>query len=154
VPFYQFDASAAVKRYVTETGSGWVRTITTPGADNVISLADVTRAEVASALARRAREGSITVDESLELIRAFETHCLTDYRVVPTEHLIVGMAVELILQHPLRAYDAIQLATAVRINGLLISQGLPSPILVSADDRLLAAAQAEGLATDNPNEHL
>ena len=31
--------------------------------------------------------------------------------------------------------------------------GLPAPIFVSADANLLAAARAEGLAVENPNEH-
>jgi uncharacterized protein len=153
VPFYQFDSSATVKRYVPEAGTDWVRAIMTPASGNVISIAEVTRAEVASALARRAREGSVTVDESLELIRAFEAHCATEYRVVPTEHTVVGLAVELIQRHSLRAYDAIQLATAITVMGSLVAYGLPPPILVSADDRLLSAAQAEGLPVENPNLH-
>jgi hypothetical protein len=85
VPFYQFDTSALVKRYVNETGSIWVRTIVDLASGNVISTAQVTRAEVASALARRAREGSLSLVESERLIQAFEVHCLTQYRLVPTE---------------------------------------------------------------------
>ena len=35
----------------------------------------------------------------------------------------------------------------------LLRQDLPGLILVSADQDLLTAAQAEGLLTDNPNLH-
>jgi predicted nucleic acid-binding protein len=153
VPFYQFDASAIVKRYVDEVGSDWVRAIVDPGSGNVISIADVTRAEVASAMARRAREGSITPDESSDLIRSFEAHCATQYRIVPTDHPIVDLAVDLIQRHPLRAYDAVQLATAAIVNRSLVTYGLPPLIFVSADDSLVAAAQAEGLAADDPNRY-
>jgi hypothetical protein len=37
----------------------WVRTIAASASTNIISIADITRAEVTSALARRAREGSL-----------------------------------------------------------------------------------------------
>ena len=59
MPFYQCDASGLVKRYVDEVGSDWVRAIVAPASANIVSIADITRAEVTSALARRAREGVI-----------------------------------------------------------------------------------------------
>ena len=71
MPFYQCDASGLVKRYVDEAGSDWFRAIVDPAAANIVSIADITRAEVASALARRAREGIITLDERDELIQTF-----------------------------------------------------------------------------------
>ena len=49
-----------VKRYVTETGSDWIRALTDPAARNPLVIARVTWVEVLSALARRQREGSIT----------------------------------------------------------------------------------------------
>ena len=71
MPFYQCDASGLVKRYVDEVGSDWVRAIVDLASANIISIADITRAEVTSALARRAREGVITLDERDELIQTF-----------------------------------------------------------------------------------
>jgi hypothetical protein len=73
--------------------------------------------------------------------------------LVPTDHQIVDRAVELIQNHPLRAYDAVQLATALIVNRSLSAHGLPPLIFISADDGLIAAAQAEGLMTENPNRH-
>jgi len=35
----------------------------------------------------------------------------------------------------------------------LVAAGLPSPAFLAADDRMLDAAQAEGLTADNPNRH-
>jgi uncharacterized protein len=92
--------------------------------------------------------------ESQELIRGFEVHCAIEYRAIPTDHGVVCLAIELIQRHPLRAYDAIKLATAIRVTESLIGHGLPPPILVSADARVLIAAQAEGLVVENPNDHL
>ena len=51
MPFYQCDASGLVKRYVDEVGSDWVRAIVDLAAAHIISIADITRAEVTSALA-------------------------------------------------------------------------------------------------------
>lgn len=55
--------------------------------------------------------------------------------------------------HRLRGYDAIHLATALTVNAALTAANLPPLIFVAADDDLLAAARAEGLATENPNYH-
>jgi len=69
MPFYQCDSSGLIKRYVDEVGSDWVRAIVDPSSANIISIADITRVEVTSALARRAREGVITLIERDELIQ-------------------------------------------------------------------------------------
>ena len=53
----------------------------------------------------------------------------------------------------LRGYDAVQLATAVRIEGERKLIGAASLIFVSADEDLNKAAQAEGLLVENPDNH-
>jgi uncharacterized protein len=50
-----FDSSALVKRYLTETGSGWVAALTDPASGNTIVLAVITQVEVAAAFAARQR---------------------------------------------------------------------------------------------------
>jgi hypothetical protein len=62
-------------------------------------------------------------------------------------------------RHPLRAYDAVHLATALIAERSFRAKGLPPLLFLSSDDRLLTAARAEGLAAsadfspDNPNLH-
>jgi uncharacterized protein len=153
MPFYQCDASGLVKRYVDEVGSDWVRAIVVPASANIVSIADITRAEVTSAFARRTREGIITLDERDALIQTFQAHCATQYRIVPTQPLIIDLATELLQRHPLRAYDAVQLASARIVNQSLIAHGLPPLIFVTADDRLIAAARGEAVTAENPNLH-
>ena len=85
MPFYQCDASALVKCYVNEVSSDWVRALVASASANIVSIADITRAEVTSALVRRAHEGVITLDERDELIRTFRAHCATQYRIIPTQ---------------------------------------------------------------------
>jgi uncharacterized protein len=53
----------------------------------------------------------------------------------------------------LRGYDAVQLAAALTTNDERISRGLLPLIFVSADTELNDAAQAEGLAIENPNNY-
>ena len=54
---YFLDSSALVKRYVTETGSDWIRALTDPTVRNSLIIARITWVEVLSALAHRWREG-------------------------------------------------------------------------------------------------
>ena len=120
---------------------------------NIISIADITRAEVTSAFARRAREGVITLHERDELIETFRAHCAAHYHIVPTQPWIIDRATELLQRHPLRAYDAVQLASARIVNQSLIAHGLPPLIFVTADDRLITATRSEAMTAENPNLH-
>ena len=56
--------------------------------------------------------------------------------------------------HSLRAYDSIQLACALKIYFAFTQTAPQTFTFVSADDRLIIAAQAEGMQTENPNKHL
>jgi len=40
---YFLDSSALIKRYITEQGTGWVRSITPPSTGNTIIIAQVTQ---------------------------------------------------------------------------------------------------------------
>jgi uncharacterized protein len=55
--------------------------------------------------------------------------------------------------HALRAYDAVQLATALEINHKEQDAGFAPVTLISADHALNVAALAEGLSVDDPNLH-
>jgi hypothetical protein len=55
--------------------------------------------------------------------------------------------------HGLRAYDAVQLATALDIHREHRQASLAPITLVSADQELNAAAATEGLAVDDPLAH-
>ena len=151
--FYQCDASGLVKRYVDEVGSHWIQAIMDPAAAQIISIADIPRVEVTSALARRAREGIITLGERDELLQTFRAHCATQYHIVLTQTRIIDLATELLQRHALRAYDAVQLASVSIVNQALIAHGLPPLIFVTADDRLIIATRAEAVAAENPNLH-
>jgi len=153
VSIYFLDSSALVKRYVTEIGSTWIRALTTPDARNPLIIARITWVEVLSALARRKREGSLTSDDVAQAIQAFRYDMNTQYQVSELDPPLAEAAGELVTQHPLRAYDAVQLASALRVQSDLVRTEAPALTFLTADDRLVAVAHAEGLLTDNPNHH-
>lgn len=150
---YYVDTSALVKRYVDETGSGWLRTAL--GAEPLPSVIIVHLAvvEMTSALTRRLREGVLTTAEHAQLQNAFRSDCLDEYEIAIAVGNIIDQANRLLEAYPLRAYDAVHLATAVVANQRLVDNDLAPLIFLSSDDRLNDAASAEGLTVDNPNHH-
>lgn len=148
---YFLDSSALVKRYVTEPGSAWIRRITAPAARNHIIIARVTWVEMLSALVRRRREGSLSSTDVSQVIRNLRHDFDTQYQVAEVNRQLVEKAGDLVLSHPLRAYDAIQLAAAIQIHEALTEAGAAPLVFASADDRLVATAQAEDLTVENPN---
>jgi predicted nucleic acid-binding protein len=153
VSIYFLDRSALVKRYVTETGSAWIRNLTDPGARNPLIITRITWVEVLSALARREREGSLAPDDVIQAIETYRYDMNTQYQVSEMDPALAKAAGDLVIRHPLRAYDAVQLASALRAQSDLARVTTPALTFLTADDRLLAIAQAEGLRTDNPNHH-
>lgn len=150
---FYVDSSALLKRHVRENGTDWIRTIVEPTTGNVIMTARLSAVEIFSALNRRRREANINTQTYLQLASEVVLIFATEYRLVELTPDIVDRARELLERHPLRAYDAVQLAAALIANATLITASLRPLTFLSADDRLLQAAQVEGLATDNPNAH-
>lgn len=149
---YYLDASALVKRYINEAGSDWIRTLLT-SSESSFFAAHIVIVEVISAFTRRAREGILTPSEYQELREVFQVDCNQDCDIIIAAGDIIEVANRLLEQHPLRALDALHLATALVVNQWLIANHLPILTFLCADERLLAAATAEGLAVDNPNSH-
>ena len=150
---YYLDASALVKRYVDEVGSDWLRGIIASSQPALLFTSRMTIVEVVSAFARRAREGSLSSAELAMSRDTFRGDCLNEYQIMPPTMTVIDLACALLEQHPLRAYDATHLATALGAQQFLAAQGYPPLTFLSADDRLNRVATAEGLQVDNPNHH-
>ena len=150
---YYADTSVLVKRHVPETGSAWVRTLTTPATGNAIVTAHLTLVELYSALNRRVREASVSDSDYTNIATDLSAIFSSQYGIIPLISIVVNDAKDLLERHPLRAYDAVQLASAMYARNSLLAAGSAMPIFLSADLRLLTAAQAEGFVTDDPNLH-
>ncbi|MBW4639129.1 MAG: type II toxin-antitoxin system VapC family toxin [Gloeocapsa sp. UFS-A4-WI-NPMV-4B04] len=150
---YFLDSSALVKRYVSETGSAWVQQITAPQTGNLLFIARITWVEVISAFARRQREGSLTSADFAQVIHEFRSDLNTQYQVIELDATLAERAGQLVNQYPLRAYDAVQLASVLLLQPAFATTQSTQLIFLTADDRLSAIAIALGLLTDNPNHH-
>jgi uncharacterized protein len=145
------DTSALLKRYVSETGSDRVNFLFTPGGSTIALISQIAVVEATCAFARRLREGSLALSEYSATITAFNHDTQYDYVLLEITPQVIHTACQLGERHPLRAYDAIQLAAASLANRSLINGGQDPLLFICADDRLNTVAEAEGLQTDNSN---
>jgi hypothetical protein len=143
-----------VKRYVNETGSAWVQALCDVDAGHVIALAHIGLVEIAAALSVKYRQAVLPADVLDGLLRDIQRDGREQYWLIDVDQQIVTGAIALTRRRKLRGYDAVHLACALFLEETLLSEGLPAPVLLSADQELLAAAQAEGLVTDDPNAHV
>jgi hypothetical protein len=139
---------------VPEIGSDWILSITDPATDNDLAISQISWVEVHSAFARRLRDRSLSAQRFDLIVQKVREDFENEYLVIDVDRTLIETATELVIQHPLRAYDSVQLASALRFQSTtLLSQPETRVIFVSADNRLLDIAQSEGLATDNPNNY-
>lgn len=146
-----FDSSAIVKRYVVENGSSLVGNLANVKSGNIILLARITRVEVAAAIARRLKGGSLTNADAQNALALFQHDLTNNYFTIELTAGLLSEAMRLATRHALRGYDAVQLAAALEANNERVASGLAPLTLVSADTELNDAAQAEGLGIENPN---
>lgn len=134
---YFLDASALVKRYVEETGSSEVRRLFRRRVE--IAVARITEAEVAAALARATRKSEISAEQR-ERAFALLAADMDSARVIEIRAPVIRSVRDLVVRWPLRAYDAVQLACAMRLRaaGSVVD-------FWCADEALVTAARGEGL---------
>jgi uncharacterized protein len=150
---YFFDSSGLVKRYVHEDGTAWVRRMTRRSASRRIYLARITPVEVTAAVARRRKGKKLTSRKASTLLHRFRQHLAGRYTLIDLSPALLDQAMRLANAHSLRAYDAVQLAAALKIRQERQDAGLSPVTLISADQTLNDAAIAEGLAVDDPRAH-
>lgn len=149
---YFFDSSALVKRYVQENGSEWVRQATALQ-KHVILVSRITYVEVLSAFARLQREGKIDSTAISTTRDLFEYDWTNQYQIIEFDQGLADIAGRLVQTYPLRAYDSIQLASALTVHSFFSKIDPKLLVFVSADDRLLAVAATEKIVAENPNNY-
>ena len=147
------DTSALSKRYIAETGSAWLKALVDPATRNDVYTVILTAVEITAAITRRERGRSLTPQVAAQARADFAADLNTDYQIVEVDDALINSAMRLAEKHGLRGYDAVQLAAGVETNRLYVTAGLPPILFVSADTELNAAARAEGLLVENPNDH-
>jgi uncharacterized protein len=135
-----FDTSALIKHLIQEAGSQRVETLIM--AEPSLATSKVAYAQVHAGLARKLREGTLTLAAHQTISDSFES----DWRVYLRIELIdalLALTRELVMRHPLRGFDAIHLASALRLQ----QRTGEAVQFIASDERVLFAAQNEGLAT-------
>lgn len=136
------DTSALIKRFVAESGSSLVRILVEH--HGPVATSTVAYAEICSGLSRRKREASISTAQYALACRQFEAEWPAYIRVNLSDEILL-LARDLIARHPLRAFDAIHLASALELKNAL---GVEITFC-GADERQLQAAAIEHLKALN-----
>jgi predicted nucleic acid-binding protein len=153
VSIVYLDASALVKHYVAEIGSEWIRSLLDYSRSSTMVTSHLTVVEVACAFARKRREGTLSIDDQTQVLMAFDHDVAYWYNILDVTPHVVETAKSFVNDHPLRAYDAVYLATAWLTNRQLTIAEQSPLTFICADNRLLDIAMSVGLLTDNPNDH-
>ncbi|HSB32691.1 MAG TPA: type II toxin-antitoxin system VapC family toxin [Candidatus Sulfobium mesophilum] len=132
------DASALVKRYVSEAGSREVNALIA-GA-SVVGTAAISRAEVSSALAKAVRVRLLSREEAASVLQVFSAEWESLIRLQLTE-VLISRAAALTWEHGLRGYDSVHLAAALFWQDMLGD----TVTLASYDRQLWEAAKVTGL---------
>jgi len=140
MPFAYFDTSALIKRYVTEPGR---RDVLQLLRKNECVVSAVLPVEVRSALRRRVAEGTLDATRVARILKRF-TADRAFWTFVEVSREVLAAAQTLSAVHPLRALDAIHVASAQ-----LFTDRIGSPVFtfVSADTQQTNAAAVLGMTT-------
>ena len=142
MPAYYFDTSALVKRYHIEPGSDRVDRLFTDPASTFLT-ANITLVELTSALDRKCQEGTLLRPALNRVLMAVSQDLTEEFALIELGASHILQSQELILRYHLRTLGALHLAVLLTLRELV-------PTLVSADHRLLDAAQQEQFAVLNP----
>lgn len=130
-----FDTSALLKRYVKESGSEAVRRAMAVG--NVV-VSRITFAELCATIARAAREGVVSPAVRDKLLSRVDDD-FRELSVLEVRQAVLRRVPALVVRHALRAYDAVQLASAIHV----AAEGAVT--FWCSDVRLVEAGRSEGL---------
>lgn len=137
------DTSALLKRYVIEQGSHYVTQFFTPYKQRSrIFVSELVYVEALAAFARRLPAPPTATSQ------AFIADYRQGVRKVFVDRAIIIHAGMLAQTQRLRAADAIQLASALRV-----ATSVPDILLLTADLEMIVAAKAVGLQVENPNHY-
>ena len=137
-----FDSSALVKRYDPNEINA-TRILTFFQTQKIVYTSDLTSVEVLSAFCKKERTGEFSRIILNAAISDFKAHSPTDYKLVQTTSNTIVEAERLVLNYNLRAYDAMQVATALMITRVVYIPPIQLEFYTGDKDQSVVA-QAEG----------
>lgn len=152
MPIVFWDASALIKRYLTETGSQSVNAIFAAPQKMEMVTTPSGYTETYAALLRKRNGGVLNQSEFGTAVIALQDEVIhnVDFGLISVSDEIIFASIEIIHRHNLNSTDAALLTALLEVSQ---SSGISTCVLVASDQRLLRATAAEGLATLNP-EHI
>jgi len=130
------DSSAFAKRFVDEVGSDAVDGICAQATELGLSVLCIP--EIVSALNRRRRERTLTRSQ-YDTAKQRLVEDVRDAAIVNVTTSVVGSSVNILEANPIRALDAVHVASALEWD---------ADLFVSSDKRQLGAAKRAGLKTE------
>jgi len=143
---FYLDASAWVKRYLTESGSTWIRNLF--DRKEPFACCPLGYAEVSAALARQQGVRQISSDRQ-KILRRDLLADWSEMSQVPLDREVIQLAAALAWEHRLRGADAVHLAAAQWLKDSLAARSA-SLVFITADTELVVAAELRQLTVINP----
>ncbi len=145
---YYLETSALVKLYVRESGTERLLRLTARASNHRFAVLTLARVEMHSAVRRRQRDGDIDGPVAERLLSQFEQHLESRFIKQVLNDSLIDLATSFVNRHALRAYDAVQLAGCLMLKE---NSAIDEPNFVCSDQRLLQAAESEGLVCFDPD---
>jgi predicted nucleic acid-binding protein len=150
-----FDSSALIKHYVQEKGSEKVgkNLRVEEQASRPVFTSVLTFVEIHAALARRARDRSLSSDQFIRARTAFDSDWVSGLSAVDIGPGVLSIVRNTVDQFALRGADMVHLASAVWLRDVGVVTRKGNQLVFLTSDKLLAkAATAYGLEVFNPEE--
>lgn len=119
----------------------------------MLVVSQIISVETVSALARRQREHRITTRQMRAAMLLLDRHLHREYTIIPFSNEVEQIARSLLIAHPLRGFDSIQLASAIIANRTLLKRGLTGLTFLTSDKGLFRVVPNEGLQVDDPHNY-
>ena len=132
------DTSALAKRFWREPDTDLILSALADA--KAVASASLGYVELVSATCRAARRVDVAQKDVPRVLAAIEEDW-NDVVRIPVDEGVINTAAALVQEHPLRAYDAVHLAAALRWQSLVGERVM----FLAFDKELLKAASAEGL---------
>ena len=143
---YYLESSALAKLFVEESGSTRMIGLVEPLTQAQKLVSSLAAIEVRSAIRRRERLREMSATDVADALTILDSEiaCMTEQ---PVNSAVTETAKQALDQHPLRAMDALQLASCCVARA---TSGITDIVFVASDRELLSAAEAENFQTWNP----
>jgi predicted nucleic acid-binding protein len=155
VNYFYWDASALVKRYAPKLGTPLVNHLFVHVILDRMMCLIIGIGEVISIFVRKKNTKLITDAAFAQALVDFRAEVIdaVAFKLLSVEDALVVASYPLIERYSLNATDAVVLRSVLDVAAVLRSAG-DDVILITADQRLLHAAQGEGITTFNPEAGL